>query len=113
MGCICSVREMVYPLRFAFASPVFGQLSFLFLVRFLQRLIGLCQFRWFIPGNLLYEMVYSSENTVIQNPSSVPYCQLVLLIRFVLYQYGYVADVPFNRMMRSQSPLIVGRDNYI
>ena len=35
-----------------------------------------------------------------------------MLIRFVLDQYGHVADVPLNGMMRGQSSGILGRDNY-
>ena len=92
----CSFAEMVYPLRFS------RELPFLFLVKFLQRLIGICRFNWFSPGSLLYGMVYCSENTVDQRPSSVPYCRLVLLIRLVLFQYGYVADVPLDQMLRGQ-----------
>ena len=56
----------------------------------------------FSPGNLLYGMVYCSENTVDQRPRSVPYCRLVLLIRLVLFQYGYVADVPLDQTLRGQ-----------
>ena len=73
------------------------------LVRFLQRLIGLCRFRWFSPGNLLYEMVNCTENIVGQGPSSVHYCQLELLIRLVLFQNGYFADVPLDQMLRGQT----------
>ena len=91
---------MVYPLRFLFISPVFRELPLLLLVRFLQRLIGLCRFRWFSPGNLLYEMVNCTENIVGQGPSSVRYCRLELLIRLVLFQNGYVADVPLDPMLR-------------
>ena len=84
---------MVHPLRFLFTSPVFRELPFLFLDRFLQRLIGLCRFRWFSLGNLPYELVNYTENTVRQGPSSVPCCRLVMLIRLV---YGYDADVPLD-----------------
>ena len=73
------------------------------LVRFLQQLIGLCRFRWFSPGNLLYEMVNCTENIVGQGPSSVRYCQLELLIRLVLFQNGYFADVPLDQMLRGQT----------
>ena len=38
----------------------------------------------FSPGNLLYGMVYCSENTVDQRPRSVPYCRLVLLLMYHL-----------------------------
>ena len=88
---------MVYPLRFSFISPVFMELPFLFLVKYLQRLIGICR-----PGDLLYGIVYCSANTVDQRPRSVPYCRLVLLIRLVLFQYGYVADVPLDQTLRGQ-----------
>ena len=73
------------------------------LVRFLQRLIGLCRFRWVSPGNLLYEMVNCTENIVGQGPSSARYCRLKLLIHLVLFQNGYFADVPLDQMLRGQT----------
>ena len=49
---------------------------------------------------------YTYANDVDHPPSSVSYCRLVLLIRLALYQYGYVADVPLNRMFLGQAPEI-------
>ena len=69
----CSVEQMIYPLRFSFVSPVFGRIPFLFLVQFLRRLVGICQFSWFRPGNQLYAMVYCLANTADQPPASIPY----------------------------------------
>ena len=96
--------EIIYPLRFSFISPIFGRIPFLFLVAFLRRLVGICQFSWFVPGNRLYEMIYCTASDVNQPSGSIPYCRVTLLIRFVMYQCGYVADVPLNRMLRGQSP---------
>ena len=69
----CSVEQMIYPLRFYFVSPVFGRIPFLFLVQFLRRLVGICQFSWFRPGNQLYAMVYCLANTADQPPARIPY----------------------------------------
>ena len=73
-------------------------LPFLFWVQFLRQLIGIFHFSWFSPGSRLYEMVYTNANDVDQPPPSVSDCRLVLLIRLALYQYGYITDVPLNRM---------------
>ena len=96
----CLVDQIIYPLRFSCVSPIFGSVPFLFLVQVLKQLVLICQFSWFQPGDRLYEIIYCAANTVDQIPSSIPYCRVVLLIRFVLYQYGYIADVPLNRMRR-------------
>ena len=95
---LCSAEERVCPLRFSFMSPVLVELPFLFWVQFLRQLIGICHFSWFSPGSRLYEMVYTNANDVDQPPPSVSDCRLVLLIRLALYQYGYITDVPLNRM---------------
>ena len=81
-----------------FYESSFCGTSFLFWVQFLRQLIGICHFSWFSPGSRLYEMVYTNANDVDQPPSSVSDCRLVLLIRLALYQYGYITDVPLNRM---------------
>ena len=109
-GIFVYTSEIVYPLRFSFISPIFGRIPFLFLVVFLRRLVGICQFSWFLPGNQLYKMIYCTANNVNQSSGSIPYCRLILLIRFVMYQYGYVADVPLNRMLRGQSPEDLSRN---
>ena len=103
-GIFVYTSEIIYPLRFSFISPIFGRIPFLFLVAFLRRLVGICQFSWFVPGNRLYEMIYCPASDVNQPSGSIPYCRVSLLIRFVMYQCGYVADVPLNRMLRGQSP---------
>ena len=55
-------------------------------------------------------MVYTNANDVDQPPSSVSDCRLVLLIRLALYQYGYITDVPLNRMFVGQAPSIPHRN---
>ena len=85
-------------------------LPFLFWVQFLRQLIGIFHFSWFSPGSRLYEMVYTNANDVDQPPSSVSDCRLVLLIRLALYQYGYITDVPLNRMFVRQAPSIPNRN---
>ena len=55
---------------------------------------------------------YTTANDVHHPPSSVSYCRLVLLIRLALYQYGYVADVPLNRLFLGQAPEIPNRHIY-
>ena len=47
-------------------------------------------------------MVNCTENIVGQGPSSVRYCRLELLIRLVLFQNGYFADVPLDQLLRGQ-----------
>ena len=84
-------------------------LPFLFWVQFLRQLIGIFHFSWFSPGSRLYEMVYTNANDVEQPPFSVSDCRLVLLIRLALYQYGYITDVPLNRMFAGQAPSLPNR----
>ena len=100
----CPIDRMIYPLRFSFITPILEDLPFLFLVQFLLRLIGICQFPWFQPGNILYSMVNHPSNSENQSSFSLPYCRLVFLIRLVLYQYGYVADIPLSQLLRGQDP---------
>ena len=85
------LEKMIYPLRFSFITPILEDLPFLFLVQFLSRLIGICQFPWFQPGNMLHSMVHHPSNSESQSRFSLPYRRLIFLIRVVLYQYGYVA----------------------
>ena len=95
---------MIYPLRFSFITPILEDLPFLFLVQFLSRLIGICQFPWFQPGNISHTMVHHPSNSVGQSSLSFPYRRLIFLIRLVLYQYGYVADIPLSQLLRGQDP---------
>jgi len=55
---------------------------------------------------------YTNANDVHHPPSSVSCCRLVLLIRLSLYQYGYVADVPLNRLFLDQAPEIPNWHTY-
>ena len=55
------------------SSLVLEELLFLFLVRFLKRLIRIC-FSWFSPGGRLYEMVYTNAIDVDELPFSVSFC---------------------------------------
>ena len=68
------IEQMIYPLQFSFITPILEDLPFLFLVQFLLRLIGICQFPWFQPGNILYSMANHPFNSENQSSFSLPYC---------------------------------------
>ena len=111
-GNFCAENLMIYPLRFSFITPIFKGLPFLFLVQFLRRLIGICRFSWYQPGNLLYDMVHDSANSENQASFSIPNFRIIFLIRLVLYKYGYVADVPLSKLFRGLEPDVRAQDQY-
>ena len=53
---------------------------------------------------MLHSMVHHPSNSESQSRFSLPYRRLIFLIRVVLYQYGYVADIPLSQLLRGQDP---------